>query len=361
MSKFLVGRYAVIRIGAALFGAFGLVSLAAAQGQVSVYSLIYGYSYANTQTTVTDVASGNILDDVSGTSYYSSFYNDDRKYSALGNPPVSPVSTVILDPGLQAFRQRGDPVGVTSATWTASSETTYGVNKVAASITGAKAQPATFDVSDGTTRIQYSASPYRYSVAQSTWQDLFLVTPQNPADLGTPTTAQFTVSIDGNFTKDTGSFYYNITNFDGSQSFSLGSGDHGIGAAAGDLVTFGPVTSTFTFNLNFGQAYLVTATLTGQVFDEEGAVDLMHTARITDVTIPTNAGIVFLSGAGGSAYGAITGGQFGQFGSGGGGGGGPILTPIPEPGTWGMMLAGLVLIGTMVGRRRTGFASARVA
>jgi len=355
MKTVKVDRKIRLSIAAAVVGTLGFTSVAQAQSQFSVFSQIYGSSYATTHTTVSDAVSESILDDASGTNYYSSFYLEDRKYSVLGNPPMSPVSSVTLDPSQQAFRQRGDPVGSTSAMWAASSETTYGSNKVAASITGAKASAASFDVSDGVTRIQYSASPYRYVYGTSSWQDLFFVTPQNPADLGTPTTARFTVSIDGNFTKDTGSFSYYIRNFDGSQSFSNSSGDHGSGASTGDLVSFGPTFSTYEFNLNYGQAFLVTATLTGSVSDEAGLVDLMHTAKVTDITIPTNSAITFLSGAAGGAYGAISGGQFGQYGSGGGGGGGgggPILPSIPEPGAYGMMLAGLALIGAVIGRRR---------
>ena len=353
MKTVKVDRKIRLSIAAAVVGTLGFTSVAQAQSQFSVFSQIYGSSYANTQTTVSDAVSGSILDDASGSNYYSSFNLEERKYSVLGNPPVSPVSSVTLDASQQAFRQRGDPVGSTSANWTASSETTYGINKVAASITGAKASSASFDVSDGITRIQYSANPYRYVYGTSSWQDLFFLTPQNPADLGTATTAQFTVSLDGNFTKNTGNFSYYIRNFDGSQSFSNSSGDHGVGASTGDLVSFGPTTNTYTFNLNYGQAFLVTATLDASVYDEEGSVDLMHTAKVTDITIPTNAAITFLSGAPGGAYGAISGGQFGQFGSGGGGGGGgPILPAIPEPGAYGMMLAGLALIGAVIGRRR---------
>ena len=353
MKTVKVDRKIRLSIVAAVVGTLGFTSVAQAQSQFSVFSQIYGNSYANTQTTVSDAVSGSILDDASGTNNYSSFYLEDRKYSVLGNPPVSPVSSVTLDASQQAFRQRGDPVGSTSANWTASSETTYGINKVAASITGAKASSASFDVSDGGTRIQYSANPYRYVYGTSSWQDLFFLTPQNPADLGTATTARFTVSLDGNFTKNTGNFSYYISNFDGSQNFSNSSGDHGVGASTGDPVSFGPTTNTYTFNLNYGQAFLVTATLTASVNDDEGSVDLMHTAKVTDITIPTNAAITFLSGAPGGAYGAISGGQFGQFGSGGGGGGGgPILPAIPEPGAYGMMLAGLALIGAVIGRRR---------
>ena len=352
-----LGHDARVLLAGTILGASVLSPAAHAQSQFSVFSAIQGYAYANTETTVTDVASGMITDQSSGTSSYSSFYQQDLKYSLVGNPPVSPVASVTLDAMSQAFRQRGDAVGSTSASWTATAETEYGVNKAGASIFGAApAAGQPIEVSDGTTRIKFTADPHRNVYAQSTWQDLFVVTPQNPAMLGLPALIEVSVKIDGTFTQETGSFYYNIRNFDGSQAYDDNSYNYySASAATGDLVSFGSsvVPKIYNFTSIYGNPFLITATLVASIGDAAGSVDLLHTAKVTDIKIPTNAAISFLSGASGGAYGGISGGVFGQYGSGGGGGGGggPILPPVPEPQTYALMLAGLAIIVTVARRR----------
>ena len=353
-----LGHDARVLLAGTILGASVLSPAAHAQSQFSVFSAIQGYAYANTETTVIDVATGLITDQASGTSSYSSFYQQDLKYSAVGNPPVSPLASVTLDALSQPFRQRGDAVGSTSASWTATAETEYGVNKAGASIFGAApAAGQPIEVSDGTTRIKFTADPHRNVYAQSTWQDLFVLTPQNPADLGRPAVFDVTVKINGKFTQETGSFYYNIRNFDGSQAYYDSSDNYfSASAATGDLVSFGdpvPVEKIYNFTPIYGNPFLITATLVASIGDAAGSVDLLHTAKVTDIKIPTNAAISFLSGASGGAYGGISGGVFGQYGSGGGGGGGggPILPPVPEPQTYALMLAGLAIIVTVARRR----------
>ena len=122
------------------------------------------------------------------------------------------------------------------------------------------------------------------------------------------------------------------------------------------MVSFGdpvPVEKIYNFTPIYGNPFLITATLVASIGDAAGSVDLLHTAKVTDIKIPTNAAISFLSGASGGAYGGISGGVFGQYGSGGGGGGGggPILPPVPEPQTYALMLAGLAIIVTVARRR----------
>lgn len=352
-----LGHDARVLLAGTILGASVLSPAAHAQSQFSVFSAIQGYAYANTETTVFDVASTLITDQASGTSSYSSFYQQDLKYSAVGNPPVSPLASVTLDALSQPFRQRGDAVGSTSASWTATAETKYGENKAGASIVGAApAAGQPIDVSNGTTQIIFTADPHRNVYAQSTWQDLFVVTPQNPADLGRPAVIKVSVVIDGTFTQETGSFYYNIRNFDGSQAYDDSSNNYySASAATGDLVSFGDplVPKIYNFTSIYGNPFLITATLVASIGDAEGSVDLLHTAKVTDIKIPTNAAISFLSGASGGAYGGISGGVFGQYGSGGGGGGGggPILPPVPEPQTYALMLAGLAIIVTVARRR----------
>ena len=143
-------------------------------------------------------------------------------------------------------------------------------------------------------------------------------------------------------------FHYSLRNFDNSQIFYDASWNYSGGASPGDLVTFGPTANTYTFNLSFGQPFLITAGLYTQIYGvDEGSVDLMNTARITSINIPTNAAITFLSGAPAGAFGGVSGGVYGQYGGGGGG-----LSPIPEPETRALMLAGLGLCGLMAWRRR---------
>ena len=255
--------------------------------------------------------------------------------------PITPID--------QAFRQLRDPAGTTSANWTASAGTAFGVNRAAVSITGGLPAPVAFSATDPiqNIRIDLSASAQRYIVAQSQWQDLFMMTPSNPALRGTATTASFTVSLDGSFTQGAGYFSYDIHNFDYSQSFNDNSSNHAGGASTSDRVSFGPTSATYTFDLNFGQPFLVTAGLYAVVSGNvPGSVELLHTARVTSIDIPTNAAITFLSGAPASAFGAVTGGVFGQYGGGGG------LPPVPEPETWALMLVGLGTLGLLSWRRR---------
>lgn len=332
----------------ALLVSLGWVAAAQAQGQSSVLAQTYGYSSANRQTTITDLITGTTLYDQFGTDYFDSVNQYQQGYSSLGNP--ASVSMVTTTPINQGFRQLRDAVGVTSATWTATAEAAYGVNRAGVSISGAVPAPMAYSVADPVQGIQidFSATANRYIVAHSQWQDLFVMTPSDPALLGTPTTASFTVALDGSFTQGTGYFHYSLRNFDNSQIFYDASWNYSGGASPGDLVTFGPTANTYTFNLSFGQPFLITAGLYTQIYGvDEGSVDLMNTARITSINIPTNAAITFLSGAPAGAFGGVSGGVYGQYGGGGGG-----LSPIPEPETRALMLAGLGLCGLMAWRRR---------
>ena len=330
----------------ALAMALGCAGAAQAQ-QSSVMAQTYGYSYADRQTTVTDLATGDTLYDQSGTDYFDGVNGYVQGYSSVGNP--ASVSMVAITPINQGFRQLRDPAGTTSATWTGSAETAYGVNRVAVSIAGGLPAPLAFSATDPiqNIRIDVSAVAQRYIVAQSQWQDLFVMTPSNPTLLGTATTANFTVSLDGSFTQGAGYFSYAIHNFDYSQYFYDESTSHAGSANTGDPVSFGPTSTTYTFHLNFGQPFLVTGSLYAQVSGGvPGSVDLMHTARVTSIEIPSNAAITFLSGAPASAFGGVTGGVYGQYGGGGG------LPPVPEPEAWALMLVGLGTLALLSWRRR---------
>jgi hypothetical protein len=351
MIRFLGTRCPSV-VAAVFLGLSSAAALGQGSGQYYVNTQVYGYSYASTQTIISDFATGVEFENTVGTSYYDQIYAAESKYSPFGTPPVSPTATA--DVASIGFRQRGDAAGTTSGTWSGSSQTQYGINRVGVSLTGALPSGGlVYDFNDGTTRLQYYATPDRYVQAQSYWQDLFVVTPRNASALGAPTFVDVTVRLDGTFSKDAGYFSYNLRNFDGTQGIFISDGQFGVGANVGDVVSVtdasgtGAYQQTYRFNLVYGQPFLITGYLSAAVSgSSEGFVDLTHTAKVTSIVIDPNAAIAFASGAPSNAYGSISGGVFGSYGSGGG------TLPVPEPESYAMLLAGLGLVGAVAFRRR---------
>lgn len=308
-----------------------------ASAQTSVFryeSWANAYSYEYSTTTVYDLATLGTIYETTGNTYLDSQY----QYTASRD-------TLVGFSG--PFIQR-DTSGVLSATgaWSGSAQTGPGYNKAGVSLFGAASANQLFEAENTAANygIRLTTEATRYATAQSRYDEIFLMTQAGNA----PGSGQFTVNLTLTGMHDgVGSFYFSVTQFDSNQ---FQTGVYGLSSSQlydynlGGVQSFtAPIAATFNFEYNIPT--LLTFSLSTSVSDN-GSVDLMNTALVTGIDLPSGTAIYFQSGAGSGAYGALGGSGYGQF----GGGGGP--PPIPEPQTYAMLLAGLALIGAIARKRR---------
>ena len=131
-------------------------------------------------------------------------------------------------------------------------------------------------------------------------------------------------------------------------SFQANFGVLGLAALCADECDSGvfPGTElTLSFTLDAGAGFtLVSWFYADDVFD--GTVDFFNTARMTGISLTNGATLTSASGA----LQALPGGGYGYPAAAVGG--------VPEPATWGMMIAGVALAGGALRRRRAAFAIA---
>jgi hypothetical protein len=201
-------------------------------------------------------------------------------------------------------------------------------------------------ITDGTNTATLSLSRSQYIYASSTWQELFLITPQRMDQVGTTGTMTVNLTLAGSLTGN-GYFGYSLTNFQG---------DTGLNAYPGYVYTYSPSAYTQSsgvtvptdgtpfsealgqsFNVTLGDPYLLTSSLYTTVSDGS-SVDIDHTVKVTGITIPSGTEITFLSGAPANAYGILSGGNgYGRYGTGG-------QSPVSAPGAMWLLGPGLACL-----------------
>ena len=344
-----------------------LASLAvAAQAQGQQYRLMaetYGAYYNNVQTTSSVFGTdpfGN-PNTVSGTTYYGSAYYWANAYDqATPVPDVSYTGT-----------WTGDTTqGMTTVSAAGYGKTGWGSNHASASLSGFTKVEQSYDgqfvVGPTTWPMHVETSNEAYSTGRSIWEELYQIG-------GGTGTGQFTGSIhvDGILSGTTGdgvaSLNWNLTTFSNQVVASVYASYFGASDAwtldvfsngtwvntsgTGALVINQDVIGSYTFN--YGDALYLKSDLYTSV-SGNGSADFSNTVQFTGMLLPQGTKVFVTSGAKAADYGI----SFAGDGSGticqdlacatGGGGG---TSPIPEPGTYALLLSGLGLIGWIVRRR----------
>ncbi len=320
MGKFGLKKKRLLATGVAVL-ALLIMAMPVFAASWRVQSYVYGQSYLNGQTILTD-ALGYEIYNISGSQWLDSEYG----YTTTANDSVS---------FNRSFRQGGQPQdgSQNTADWMGYASTGYGKNKLSVGMTGNLTNQTyneitTNPVTGNTMELSISESKYVYGY--SIWEELFLITPKNKNLIGTEASVTLHIRLNGSLDGDASSFSYNLSNFDWSSVAS--------DSAYGTATINETLTGTFTFK--YGDPLYLQSQLSAQL-SGIGIVDMSHTAEITGIDIPDGAKIKFLSGASSSSYGTLVGGDgYGEYGTG-------QTVPIPSA----LWLMGTGLIG-LVGLSR---------
>lgn len=194
------------------------------------------------------------------------------------------------------------------------------------------------------------------AAAYSRWENIFYFAPRWNTTR-TSGTATLTVHIDGSYDTTGGSYQFYARDWEHKDIYGTY-----LGYATDWLSGSGTINRTITLAVPFtyGTPQYVKAELNAWL-SEDGFIDLFNTARIVSIEVPEDTAVfsygdyIAGSGLGFSVLGGVSGdslpGGAGGFFAGLGGGGGGYTPPVPEPGTWAMLLAGLGLLGFAARRR----------
>ncbi|MCA1971429.1 MAG: PEPxxWA-CTERM sorting domain-containing protein [Caenispirillum sp.] len=198
----------------------------------------------------------------------------------------------------------------------------------------------------------FSASANAYS----RWENIFYFAPRW-STTRTSGTATLTVHIDGSYDTTSGGYQFMARDWEHKDLYGTY-----LGFANGWLNGSGTIDHMITLAVPFtyGTPQYVKAELSAWL-GGSGFIDLFNTARIVSIEVPEDTAVFsygdFLAGTGpgftvlGGVSGASLPGGAGGYFAGLGGGGGGYTPPVPEPGTWAMLLAGLGLLGFAARRR----------
>lgn len=345
---------------AALLGLSCLALSAQGQSQFRLYAESYGGYYNTIQTTSAVFgldAGGN-----PNTVYGSVEYGYDYRAASAFNPGT-PVPNVTAG-GVWA----GDASkGMTTVTTNAYGMTDWGSNHASASTSGytpvTEDYTGQFVVGGNTWPMHVKSSTTSYAVGRSVWEELYQIG-------GGTGTGQFTgtIHIDGTLSGPLGdgkaTLGWSLRTFSNQlvasvsatydaalDSWSMGvysNGAWNYTSGTGSLTVNQDVVASYSFT--YGTALYLQSDLFTSV-SGNGSADFSNTVQFTGMKLPQGAAVYVLSGARASDYGISFGGD----------GSGTICAdlacavgatqPIPEPGTYAMLLAGLGVIGWTARRR----------
>ena len=348
----------------ALLGFAALSCAAHAQSQFRLLAEASGSYYNNVQTTSPVFGldpSGN-PNTVYGTIYYGSDYRSGAAYNTS-----TPIPNVSIG-GTWA----GDATqSMTTVTANAYGKTDWGSNHASASLSGYTQINQSYDgdfvVGPTTWPMHVESSTYASATGRSIWEELYQIG-------GGTGTGQFTgtIHIDGMLSGTTGAgtatMNWTLTTFSNQLVASVyASYDGSADAWSLDVYSDGQWTSNTgtgaltinqdvigSYSFTYGSALYLKSDLYTWI-SGNGAADFSNTVQFTGMRLPQDAAVYVLSGAQASDYGI----SFGGNGSGticqdlacAAGGGSP---PIPEPGTYALLLSGLGLVGWIARRRARG-------
>lgn len=345
---------------AALFGLSCLALSAQGQSQYRLYAESYG-GYYNSILTTSAVfgldANGN-PNTVAGAVEYGYDY---RAASAFNQ--ATPVPNVTAG-GVWA----GDASkGMTTVTTTAYGMTDWGSNHASATTSGytpvTENYAGQFVVGGTSWPMQVSSNTVSYAAGRSVWEELYQIG-------GGTGTGQFTgtIHIDGTLKgplgDGTASLDWSLRTFSdalvasvtatydaSADSWSMGvfsNGAWSYTSGSGALTINQDVIGSYSFT--YGSALYLKSDLATRI-SGNGTADFSNTVQFTGMKLPQGAAVYVLSGAQAADYGI-------SFGGDGSGAICPDLAcavgatqPVPEPGTYAMLLAGLGVIGWTARRR----------
>ena len=370
-----------------------LVFAGSASAQAArVSNQVYGGYYANSNL---DISIGGVaLPTYSSTQYFTYNYVNTQGDTSSGAAPA----TISLS-------SYGNDI---TSPWTANVDaragTTWGANHTYASVSGfdytnnvgtpqtfCPTVPGTDICSPGPVQIQtFSSYNNAYASSTSRWEEIYQTSggpgavttafsihatlgatasgsgaPNGSSsfnwterDFSGSTIAQFYAGYDAGSDSWWAQTYSNLSTgalagwhyYNGSGVLTVG-GVGGLTLTSGDGASF---SGSISGNRSFATGDVVYVDSYAQSYVNGSAfTDAENTVRLTEIVVPT--GVRILAQSGTNYGGIVTGG--GGFctttsclGGGGGGGGGP--PPVPEPGTYAMLLSGLLGLGLWSRRRR---------
>ncbi|MFN3861943.1 MAG: PEP-CTERM sorting domain-containing protein [Roseateles sp.] len=347
----------------ALLGLAVAALSAQAQSQYRVFAEAYGgyYNHVSTTSPLFGLDPNGNPNVVYGTVYYGWDYRNGSAFH-----PTEPTPSVSI-----GGTWDGDAsVGMTPVTVAGYAATGWGTNHASASLSGFTpinlSYDGTFNYPGGSAPQYIETNNSAYAVGRSTWEELYQIG-------GGTGTGQFTASIHidgtlgGTGSVGSASLNWHLTTFSGDTVASVtawydsaadywyknvySNGTWSFSDGTGALAIDENVVGSYSFT--YGSALYLKSELYTSV-SGNGTVDFSNTVQFTGMQLPQGALVYVLSGASANDYGI----SFAGNGSGticetlsctlGGGGVSP--PPVPEPGTYAMLLAGLGAIAWVARR-----------
>lgn len=344
-----------------LVGLSALACTAQAQSQFRVFAEAYANYYNSVQTTspVFGLDPGGQPNTVYGTINYGSDYANAAAYDQLTPLPHVTAGGTWAGDASQ---------GMTTVTSQAYGMTNWGSNHASASTSGYTPVNQSYDgqfiVGGNSWPMHVESSNSSFAVGRSTWEELYQIG-------GGTGTGQFTgtVHIDGTLAGTLGSgtatLDWSLKTFSNQLVASV-SAAYDASADLWSMNVFsnglwtnttgnGPLTINADviggYSFTYGAALYLKSELVTSI-SGNGTADFSNTVQFTGMSLPQDATVFVMSGASAADYGIFFAGN----------GNGTICqdlacavggsAPIPEPGTYAMLLSGLGVIAWVVRRRR---------
>ncbi|NCT82741.1 MAG: PEP-CTERM sorting domain-containing protein [Comamonadaceae bacterium] len=343
----------------ALLGLSALACAAQAQSQYRVFAEAYGQYYNAVQTTspVFGLGPGGNPNTVYGSILYGYDHAAASAYDQL-----TPLPSVTAGGSWAGDASQG----MTTVTSQAYGMTDWGSNHASASTSGftpvSRSYDGQFVVGGSSWPMHVESSNASLAVGHSVWEELYQIG-------GGTGTGQFTgtVHIDGTLAGTLGSgtaiLDWSLKTFSNQLVAAL-SATYDAGADLWSLNIFsngqwsssggnGPLTINQDviggYSFTYGKALYLKSELVTSI-SGNGAADFSNTVQFTGMSLPQNSTVYVMSGANAADYGIAFGGN----------GSGTICAdlacavgaPVPEPGSYALLLAGLGVVAWIKHRRR---------